>query len=61
MDWVAELRRAFDDLAAGGRARVSFSSRPGTVGELGRGFNALADGLEQPPAADARERLHRLR
>ena len=61
MDWIAELRQAFNQLEAGASAHVSFSARPGTVGELGREFNALADGLEKPPAADARERFHRLR
>jgi len=61
MDWIAELHQAFNDLEAGASAHVSFSARPGAVGELGREFNALADGLEKPPAADTRERFHRLR
>jgi len=62
MGWIVELRQAFNELEAGGRPRVRFSASPGTVGELGRGFNALADALENPAAApDARERFHRLR
>ena len=42
---------------------MTFSDLPGIAGELGRDFNALADGLEKPAAAapDARERFHRLR
>jgi signal transduction histidine kinase len=61
MDWIAELRQAFHELEAGGRARVSFGALPGTVGEVGREFNSLAGALEEPPGADARERFHRLR
>jgi hypothetical protein len=61
MDWIAELRQAFKELEAGGRAQVSFSSRPGTVGEVGREFNALAMGLAEAASSDTRERMHRLR
>lgn len=62
MDWIAELRQAFDQLESGGRPQVTFSQMPGLAGELARDFNALAEGLETPaPAPEARERFHRLR
>lgn len=62
MSWVAELRQAFSHLLAGGPAHVSFAVREDSVGELGREFNSLANGLEQPSSSDgARERLHRQR
>lgn len=62
MDWIADLRQAFGELESGGRPHVNFSDLPGIVGELGRDFNRLADGLDKPGAApDTRERFHRLR
>lgn len=61
-DWVAELRRAFGQLQAGGQPQVSFAAREDAVGELGREFNSLALGWEASAAAEeSRERAHRLR
>jgi adenylosuccinate lyase len=60
MNWLEELEEAVGRLRAREHARVGFEGAAGTVGALGREFNALAEELE--PAGDLnREQAHRLR
>lgn len=63
MDWVAELRRKFQQVRAGLAARpVSFAARADLIGEVGREFNALLAALQPTePRALSRDQAHVLR
>lgn len=62
MSWVTELREAFSRLRAREHAHVGFVELGGTVGELGREFNALAETLAQGSANGlTRAEAHALR
>jgi signal transduction histidine kinase len=62
MGWAEELRQAFERLGRGEAARVEFGARADRAGEIGREFNALADGLTARGTNSlTREEVHRLR
>lgn len=62
MNWAAELANAFERLEADHSARVDFSDRPDTVGEVGREFNTLAaEWQRRAPEGLSRDHAHRLR